>query len=67
MDNYYARLTQFKAKMGDGLNTTLVSVAELRTDALWLWAKASFSGVILKDAGVTRPYSQTLDSQATLI
>ena len=66
MDNYYARLTQFKAKMGDRLNTTLVSVAELRTDALWLWAKASFSGVILKDAGVARPYSQTLDSQATL-
>ncbi|MEH2068038.1 MAG: iron-siderophore ABC transporter substrate-binding protein [Nostoc sp.] len=66
MDNYYARLTRFKAKMGDRLNTTLVSVAELRTDALWLWAKASFSGVILKDAGVARPYSQTLDSQATL-
>ncbi|WP_375477327.1 iron-siderophore ABC transporter substrate-binding protein [uncultured Nostoc sp.] len=66
MDNYYARLTQLKAKMGDRLNTTLVSVAELRTDALWLWAKASFSGVILKDAGVARPYSQTLDSQATL-
>ncbi|WP_334972722.1 iron-siderophore ABC transporter substrate-binding protein [Nostoc sp.] len=66
MDNYYARLKQFKAKMGDRLNTTLVSVAELRTDALWLWAKASFSGVILKDAGVARPYSQTLDSQATL-
>ncbi|MEH2177628.1 iron-siderophore ABC transporter substrate-binding protein [Nostoc sp.] len=74
MDNYYARLTQFKAKMGDAygnpkrerLNTTVVSVAELRTDALWLWAKASFSGVILKDAGVARPYSQTLDSQATL-
>ncbi|MEH2082411.1 MAG: iron-siderophore ABC transporter substrate-binding protein [Nostoc sp.] len=66
MDNYYARLTQFKAKMGDRLNTTLVSVTELRTDALWLWAKASFSGVILKDAGVARPYSQTLDSQATL-
>lgn len=66
MDNYYARLTHFKAKMGDRLNTTLVSVAELRTDALWLWAKASFSGVILKDAGVARPYSQTLDSQATL-
>ncbi|WP_335100705.1 iron-siderophore ABC transporter substrate-binding protein [Nostoc sp.] len=66
MDNYYARLKQFKAKMGDRLNTTLVSVAELRTDALWLWAKASFSGVILKDAGVVRPNSQTLDSQATL-
>ncbi|WP_335210551.1 iron-siderophore ABC transporter substrate-binding protein [Nostoc sp.] len=66
MDNYYARLKQFKAKMGDRLNTTLVSVAELRTDALWLWAKASFPGVILKDAGVARPYSQTLDSQATL-
>ncbi|MEH2232791.1 MAG: iron-siderophore ABC transporter substrate-binding protein [Nostoc sp.] len=66
MDNYYARLTQFKAKMGDRLNKTMVSVAQLRTDALWLWAKASFSGVILKDAGVARPYSQTLDSQATL-
>lgn len=66
MDNYYARLARFKAKMGDRLNTTLVSVAELRTDALWLWAKASFSGVILKDAGVARPCSQTLDSQATL-
>ncbi|WP_190234051.1 ABC transporter substrate-binding protein [Nostoc sp. 'Peltigera membranacea cyanobiont' 213] len=66
MDNYYARLKQFKAKMGDRLNTTLVSVAELRTDALWLWTKASFSGVILKDAGVVRPNSQTLDSQATL-
>ncbi|MDF5711673.1 MAG: iron-siderophore ABC transporter substrate-binding protein [Nostoc sp. S4] len=66
MDNYYARLKQFKAKMGDRLNTTVVSVAELRTDALWLWAKASFPGVILKDAGVARPYSQTLDSQATL-
>jgi iron complex transport system substrate-binding protein len=74
MNNYYARLTQFKAKMGDAygnpkrerLNTTLVSLAQLRTDELWLWAKASFSGVILKDAGVVRPYSQTLDSQATL-
>lgn len=66
MDNYYARLKQFKAKMSVRLNTTLVSVAELRTDALWLWAKASFPGVILKDAGVIRPNSQTLDSQATL-
>ncbi len=66
MANYYARLAQFKALMGQRRQTTLVSVAWLRTDGFVLPQMASSSGVILKDAGVRRPLNQLLDSQTSI-
>ncbi|GAA6619126.1 ABC transporter substrate-binding protein [Scytonema sp. NUACC26] len=66
MTNYYARLVQFRASMGQHLQTTVVSVIELRGDRLFLPQEASFSGVILKDAGIARPPNQSLNAQTSI-
>ncbi|MHC5821296.1 MAG: ABC transporter substrate-binding protein [Nostoc sp.] len=63
--NYYARLAQLRASMGQRLLTTLISVAELRTDGIFLPEAASFEGEILKDAGVQRPPNQLLDFETS--
>ncbi len=65
MTNYYARLAQLRASIGQRLLTTVVSVAELRTDGLFLPEAASFEGEILKDAGVQRPPNQLLYSETS--
>ncbi len=55
---YYARLAQFKAQMGDRLRETDVSVVRIYPEAISLYQKGSFSGSILRDAGLSRPVSQ---------
>lgn len=67
MNNYYARLEELKAKMGDRLNQTQVSVVRLYSDGtITLYTKGGLIGTILEDAGLPRPVSQNLDQQATL-
>ncbi|MEH2273827.1 MAG: iron-siderophore ABC transporter substrate-binding protein [Nostoc sp.] len=63
---YNARLAQFKTKMGNRLQKTVVSFLSPRPDVMVVFAKWSFSGLILKEAGVARPTSQMLDKKATL-
>ena len=60
MTNYYARLTQLKASINQRLLPTVISVAELRTDGVFLPEAASFEGEIFKDAGIQRPPNQSL-------
>ncbi|MEH1836567.1 MAG: iron-siderophore ABC transporter substrate-binding protein [Nostoc sp.] len=62
---YYARLTQFKAKMGNRLQKTVVSFLSPRPEIMVVFTKKSFSGLILKEAGVARPTSQMSDKEAT--
>lgn len=65
MTNYYARLAQLRGSMGQRLSTTVVSVAELRTDGLFLPEAASFEGEIFKDAGIQRPPNQLLNFETS--
>ncbi|WP_375513702.1 ABC transporter substrate-binding protein [uncultured Nostoc sp.] len=65
MDNYNARLTEFKQKIGSRLKKTLVSVVRLIPKTINPLSKGAFSGVILEDAGLIRPPSQNLDAKAT--
>ncbi|MEH2253952.1 iron-siderophore ABC transporter substrate-binding protein [Nostoc sp.] len=66
MTNYYARLAQLRASIGQRLLTTLVSVAELRDDGLFLPEAASFEGEVLKDAGIQRPPNQLLSFETSI-
>ncbi|MDF5726510.1 MAG: iron-siderophore ABC transporter substrate-binding protein [Rhizonema sp. PD38] len=65
INNYNLRLTEFKEKMGSRLQKTIVSVVRLIPQTINPLTKGSFSGVILEDAGLTRPPSQNLDAIAT--
>ncbi|WP_335137064.1 ABC transporter substrate-binding protein [Nostoc sp.] len=60
MTNYYARLAQLKASINQRLLPRVISVAELRTDGVFLPEAASFEGEIFKDAGIQRPPNQLL-------
>jgi iron complex transport system substrate-binding protein len=65
MDNYNARLTKFKQKIGSRLKKTVVSVVRLIPQTINPLTKGAFSGVILEDAGLIRPPSENLDAKAT--
>jgi iron complex transport system substrate-binding protein len=65
MDDYKARIAEFKQKMGSRLKKTLVSVVRLIPETINPLTKGSFSGVIIEDAGLIRPPSQNLDAKAT--
>ncbi|MEH2302877.1 MAG: ABC transporter substrate-binding protein [Nostoc sp.] len=65
MDNYNARLTEFKQKIGSRLKKILVSVVRLIPETINPLTKGAFSGVIIEDAGLIRPPSQNLDVKAT--
>ncbi|MDF5714317.1 MAG: iron-siderophore ABC transporter substrate-binding protein [Rhizonema sp. NSF051] len=65
INDYNLRLTEFKEKMGSRLQKTIVSVVRLIPQTINPLTKGSFSGVILEDAGLTRPPSQNLDAITT--
>ncbi|MEH2389568.1 MAG: iron-siderophore ABC transporter substrate-binding protein [Nostoc sp.] len=65
VENYNARLTEFKQKMGFRLKKTVVSVVRLMPQTINLLTKGAFSGVIIEDAGLIRPPLQNLDAIAT--
>ncbi len=67
MVNYYARLEEFKAKMGDRLNQIEVSVIRPLPGQMELNFKDVFPGTILEDAHLRRPPAQDKDSWGTEI
>lgn len=64
LDNYFARLDDFKEQMGDRLNETTVSLLRPRSDHVRIYLKDSFSGSVLVDAGLPRPQIQDKDEFA---
>lgn len=64
MADYYQRLNDFKAQMGDRLKTK-VSIVYLYAEMITVYTTVGFNGSILKDAGLARPVSQDLDLEAT--
>lgn len=62
MDDYTARLDEFKAKMGDRLaNTKVSTVRFLSGGKVRIYMKQSFIGTVLQDAGLPRPAAQDKD------
>ncbi|MEH1838071.1 MAG: iron-siderophore ABC transporter substrate-binding protein [Nostoc sp.] len=66
MANYYTRLAQLKASMSQHRLTTVVSIAELRSDGLFLPEAASFEGEVFRDAGIQRPPNQLLSFEKSV-
>lgn len=58
LGDYNKRLEEFKQKMGDRLGKTKVSLIRSMPDHARIYLNDSFSGAILKDAGLGRPQSQ---------
>lgn len=63
---YEARLAAFREAMGDRLGETEVSVVRFLPDEVRVYQKATFSGVILADAGLPRPEAQDVDDFAII-
>lgn len=61
MAAYDKRMADFKAKMGDKLPTTTVSIIRGLTDHVRIYMNASFIGTVIKDAGLPRPAVQNKD------
>ena len=55
---YYKRMDEFKAKMGENLAKTNVSIIRGLTDQVRIYMNASFIGTVIKDAGLPRPAAQ---------
>jgi iron complex transport system substrate-binding protein len=59
MADYEARLAEFKAKMGNRLQTLEVSVITVPADgSITVYLDQTFAGTIVQDAGLQRPPSQ---------
>jgi iron complex transport system substrate-binding protein len=61
--DYNQRLVEFKQKMGDNLGKTKVSIIRSMPDHARIYLGNSFSGGVLKDAGVPRPATQDKSSE----
>jgi len=61
MTDYHQRAADFKAKMGDKLQTTEVSVIRSFPDEIRILMKANYTGTILEDLGIKRPATQNKD------
>lgn len=64
MENYYHRLAEFKQKMGNKLSKIKVSVVRVYPDKINLYLLDSFCGIVLQDAGLSRPESQNFTASA---
>nr|MDT0660898.1 iron-siderophore ABC transporter substrate-binding protein [Micromonospora sp. DSM 115978] len=62
LGDYQTRLGEFKASMGDRLDSTEVSVIRVSDDSMKIYTLGSFSGGVLRDAGLKRPANQNLDA-----
>ncbi|GAA6619150.1 iron-siderophore ABC transporter substrate-binding protein [Scytonema sp. NUACC26] len=63
MADYQVRLDRFKTHMGTQISSLRVSVLSITKETILLFNKKSFPGMILEDAGLSRPPSQTLDDR----
>jgi len=59
MANYYARLNDFKAQLGNNLQQLEVSIVRIYLNTISIYTSDTFIGSIIKDAGLTRPPTQT--------
>ncbi|MDY6897502.1 MAG: iron-siderophore ABC transporter substrate-binding protein [Cyanobacteriota bacterium] len=64
MDKYYRRLEDFKQKMGNNPAKIKVSVVRVYPDSINLYLRDSFCGIVLQDAGLSRPESQDIGISA---
>ncbi|NJM17639.1 MAG: iron-siderophore ABC transporter substrate-binding protein [Richelia sp. SM1_7_0] len=64
MDKYYRRLEEFKQQMGNNPATIKVSVVRVYPDSINLYLRDSFCGIVLQDAGLSRPESQDIGISA---
>lgn len=60
MDNYYARLEEFKQQMGNRAAEIEVSIVRVYSTHVNLYLKDSFCGTVVADAGLSRPPAQDL-------
>jgi iron complex transport system substrate-binding protein len=60
MDKYYRRLEEFKQQMADNPAKIKVSVVRVYADSINLYLRDSFCGIVLQDAGLSRPESQDI-------
>ncbi|WP_414620428.1 iron-siderophore ABC transporter substrate-binding protein [Calothrix sp. CCY 0018] len=60
MDKYYLRLKEFKQKIGNNPSKIKVSVVRVYPDRINLYLRDSFCGIVLQDAGLSRPKSQDI-------
>lgn len=67
VDDYEQRLEEFKAKMGDRLSETEVSIVRFIPGEVYIYQNASYIGTILADAGLPRPPSQDVDEFASTV
>ncbi|NEZ59376.1 iron-siderophore ABC transporter substrate-binding protein [Leptolyngbyaceae cyanobacterium CCMR0082] len=58
IQDFQARVQDFRQQMGDRLETTEVSVLRFRPDQVRLYMRNSFCGYILEQVGLPRPPSQ---------
>ena len=58
MADYHARIEKFQAQMGDRLNSTEVSLVNVRQNRILIYLDDSFCGTIVADAGLPRPPEQ---------
>lgn len=65
--DYYARIEKFKTQMGDRLKKIEVSLINLYPEGYGLYQEDTFAGLILKDAGLPRPPSQSLSVKGQVI
>lgn len=66
MEHYYRRLKNFKQQMGDNLSKIKVSVVRVYPNNINLYLRDSFCGIILQDAGLSRPISQNFTASEAL-
>ncbi len=65
--DYYARLEKFKTQMGDRLKEIEVSLINIYPNGYGLYQEGTFAGLILKDAALSRPPSQSLPVKGQVI
>ena len=63
MADYYARIEEFQAQMGDLLDSTEVSIVKVNSDDIEIYLEESFCGTVVADAGLTHPSHQTNTEQ----
>ena len=57
--DYYARIEEFRAQMGDRFRTTEVSIVRVLQNGLSIYLEDTSCGAIVADAGLPRPPYQT--------
>ncbi len=61
---YNARVAEFKARMGERLKQTRISVVNFHPGVIMVRPKSAFSGAILEELGLDRPRLQKLNPTA---